>query len=750
MNPLTQLEACGQSPWLDYLRRSLVESGELRRLIQEDGLKGVTSNPSIFEKAIAETDEYTDALTQFQTLEDHPASAIYEHLALTDIRAAADVLRPVYEQTRGRDGYISLECSPYLADDTKATIAEAVRLWAAVERPNLMVKVPATSAGIPAIRQLIGLGLNINVTLLFAVDTYEQVAEAYISGLEDLARAGGDVSRIGSVASIFVSRIDGAIDKRLDGLGDPRVADRFRGKVAIANAKLAYARYQALFSSLRWRPLAASGANTQRLLWASTSTKNPAYRDTMYVEELIGRDTVDTIPPTTMDAFRDHGKVTPDAVEQGVAEARALLAELQQQGISLDEVTKALVEGGVQQFADAFDKLLSVIAGRRRALLDGDRARPETAPGSPELKSTGGDARVAPRVGGKHMQIGVIGLGRMGGNIARRLMKAGHRCVVFDANPKPREALAREGATAVQSLAGLVQALEDRPRAVWVMLPSGRVTEEAIVHLGGLLEAGDIVIDGGNSFYKDDIRRAKGLSEKHICYVDCGTSGGIWGLERGYCMVIGGPKNAVDHLDPIFAALAPGSGDIAPTPGRKTGDPRAERGYIHAGPTGAGHFVKMIHNGIEYGLMQAFGEGFDILSNKNSKDLPEGERFSLNLPDIAEVWRRGSVISSWLLDLGAAALAKDPQLKGFSGFVQDSGEGRWTVEAAIEEAVPAHVLSSALYARFRSRQQHTFAEKMLSAMRFGFGGHIEGKEPIDPEPQSAGPKGPQVTANAAR
>jgi 6-phosphogluconate dehydrogenase len=334
------------------------------------------------------------------------------------------------------------------------------------------------------------------------------------------------------------------------------------------------------------------------------------------------------------------------------------------------------------------------------------------------------------------MQIGMIGLGKMGSNMSRRLMKAGHHCVAFDANATPREALAKEGATAVGSLAEVVKTLGEKPRAVWLMLPAGRITEETVEHLGVLLEPDDIIIDGGNSFYKDDIRRAKKLAEKGICYVDCGTSGGVWGIERGYCMMIGGPKKAVDYLDPVFAALAPGLGDIPRTPDRAKGDSRAERGYIHAGPSGAGHFVKMVHNGIEYGLMQAYAEGFDILRNKDSEDLPEDERFALNMPDIAEVWRRGSVISSWLLDLGAAALAKDPQLKDFSGFVQDSGEDRWTVEAAIEEAVPAGVLSTALYARFRSRKQHTFGEKMLSAMRFGFGGHIEGAEPIDPEPKS--------------
>jgi 6-phosphogluconate dehydrogenase len=347
------------------------------------------------------------------------------------------------------------------------------------------------------------------------------------------------------------------------------------------------------------------------------------------------------------------------------------------------------------------------------------------------------------------MQIGMIGLGKMGGNMSRRLMKAGHHVVVYARSAKSREALAKDGATAAASLAELVKTLKEKPRVVWLMLPAGQVTEETVETLSGLLERDDIIIDGGNSFYKDDIRRAATLTKKGIRYVDCGTSGGVWGISRGYCMMIGGPKEAVDHLDPIFAALAPGIGDIPRTPGRGKGDARAERGYIHAGASGAGHFVKMVHNGIEYGLMQAYAEGFDILRNKDSNDLPADQRFSLNLPDIAEVWRRGSVISSWLLDLGAAALAKDAQLKDFSGYVQDSGEGRWTVEAAIEESVPAEVITSALYTRFRSRQEHTFGEKMLSAMRFGFGGHVEGQEPIDPQPKPKNSQRPSAAPQAA-
>jgi 6-phosphogluconate dehydrogenase len=322
------------------------------------------------------------------------------------------------------------------------------------------------------------------------------------------------------------------------------------------------------------------------------------------------------------------------------------------------------------------------------------------------------------------MELGVIGLGRMGGNIVRRLQKAGHRCAVYDANPKAVAALAAEGAVPAESLAGLVAALTQTPRAIWVMLPSGRITEETIATLGTLVAPGDILIDGGNSNFKDDVRRAGELAGKGVVYLDVGTSGGVWGLERGYCLMIGGAKTAVDFLDPIFAALAPGIGDIPRTADR-TGDPRAEAGYIHAGPAGAGHFVKMIHNGIEYGMMQAFAEGFDILKGRASDKLPAAERFDLNLADISEVWRRGSVVTSWLLDLSAQALARDGELEHFSGHVEDSGEGRWTIDAAVEQAVPADVLAAALFVRFRSRQSHTFAEKMLSAMRLGFGGHVE-------------------------
>ena len=322
------------------------------------------------------------------------------------------------------------------------------------------------------------------------------------------------------------------------------------------------------------------------------------------------------------------------------------------------------------------------------------------------------------------MQLGMIGLGRMGANMVRRLMKGGHQCVVFDLNSENVKKLTGEGAIGASSVEEFVKKL-NKPRAAWVMVPAGAATEGTVLNLAGLMEPGDTIIDGGNSYYKDDVRRSKILKDKGLHYLDVGTSGGVWGIERGYCMMIGGSKESFQRLDPIFKTLAPGVDDVPPTAGRKGKNPTAEQGYLYCGPSGAGHFVKMVHNGIEYGLMQAYAEGFDIMRNANSKDLPEEHRYQFDLADVAELWRRGSVVGSWLLDLTAMALTEDPELTRFTGTVQDSGEGRWTIMAAIEEAVPCDVLSASLYTRFRSRQDHTFAEKMLSGMRNKFGGHVE-------------------------
>lgn len=322
------------------------------------------------------------------------------------------------------------------------------------------------------------------------------------------------------------------------------------------------------------------------------------------------------------------------------------------------------------------------------------------------------------------MQLGMVGLGRMGANLVRRLMAGGHEIVVFDLDPERVGNLADSGAIGAESLEDLVRRLE-APRVVWIMLPCGAPTESTLATLATHVERGDVLIDGGNSHYKDDVRRARELAGLGIHYVDVGTSGGVWGLERGYCLMIGAEPGVAARLDPIFKTLAPGRGLLERTRGRELRSGTAEEGYLLCGPPGAGHFVKMIHNGIEYGLMQAYAEGFDLLRGAASPERPEAHRFELDLPDVAEVWRRGSVITSWLLDLLAAALAESPALEGYSGVVQDSGEGRWTVEAALDSAVAADVLTTALYARFRSRPEHGFAEKVLSALRRGFGGHVE-------------------------
>ena len=366
-NPLTGLLKFGQSVWLDYIRRDLLTGGELKRLIDEDGLRGMTSNPAIFEKAIADSNLYDDVLQSLRSKAGMDAKARYEVLAIRDIQDAADILRPVYDSSKRRDGYVSLEVSPYLARDTQGTLEEARRLWATVKRENVMIKVPGTAEGIPAFQQLIGEGININVTLLFSQQVYVKVAEAYIAGIEQYAAGGGDVSRMASVASFFISRIDNSVDALVDGKlkssKDPSEQQQLKsvlGKVAIANGKLAYQHYLRIFGTDLWKKLAAKGAQTQRVLWASTSTKNPSYRDVMYVEELIGQDTVNTIPPVTLDAFRNHGRSRASLTED-VPAAEQTMKTLAQLGISIDQVTDKLTDDGVRLFSEAFDKLLAAV-----------------------------------------------------------------------------------------------------------------------------------------------------------------------------------------------------------------------------------------------------------------------------------------------------------------------------------------------------------------------------------------------------
>ncbi len=370
MNALKQLEQCRQSPWLDDLHRSLITSGELKGLIEKDGLKGLTSNPAIFEKAIGDTDDYKDVLKDMLSKGEADDMTVYETIAIADIRSAADLFRPVYDTAHRNDGFVSLEVSPYIANDTAKTIAEAKRLWKAVDRPNLMIKIPGTEAGTPAIRAVIAEGINVNVTLLFSVGAYEKVARAYIDGLLEFTRNGGDPSGVASVASFFLSRIDTAVDKKLDELkgADAGLVSRARGQIAIANAKMAYGKYKNIYAGQGWADLANRGANRQRLLWASTGTKTPALPDTYYVDNLIGVDTVNTMPPETMHAFRDHGHANAGAIEQDVAAAEASLTSLAKLGVSLDQVTSELVVDGVKKFSTAFDHLLQGVAKRRSEL----------------------------------------------------------------------------------------------------------------------------------------------------------------------------------------------------------------------------------------------------------------------------------------------------------------------------------------------------------------------------------------------
>src|SRR5712672_2326413 len=406
MNPVKALEQHGQAVWLDFLARGFVVKGELKRLIETDGVKGVTSNPSIFEKAIGSSDEYDGAIGKALKSGDRPVAELFEHLAVEDIQHAADVLRPVYGHLDGADGFVSLEVSPYLALDTKGTIAEAERLWKHVSRKNLMVKVPATPEGLPAIEHLIGEGISINITLLFSQKVYGQVAEAYLSGLEKYVAGGGDPSHVASVASFFVSRIDSAVDKQLDDkiakANDPTEKARLsalKGKIAIANAKLAYQDYKKLFSGPRWDKLAAKGAKPQRLLWASTGTKNKEYSDVLYVEELIGKNTINTVPPATLDAFRDHGKLR-DSLEENIDDARRVLAGLEQSGISLDAITAELVKDGVKLFADAADKLYGAVAHKRAAVIAGGIDQQKLALG-PTMSKAVGDSSEEWRASGK-------------------------------------------------------------------------------------------------------------------------------------------------------------------------------------------------------------------------------------------------------------------------------------------------------------------------------------------------------------
>src|SRR5436190_273818 len=547
---LHKLSALGQSVWNDYLSRQMLQSGKLAKMMEQDAVVGVTSNPTIFQKAISEGDAYDEQLKEILESGEQDPKETFLQLTSHDISDACDLLRKVWDESQGLDGYVSWEVDPTLAYDRDGTVAEARRLHEWIDKPNLYVKIPATEPGLEAIEEMIASGKSINVTLIFSLERHKEVMEAYIHGLERLVESGGDPSQVHSVASFFVSRVDTETDRRLDQIGGD--AKKLKGKLAVANAKLAYQNYLDAFAGPRWDALEAKGASKQRCLWASTSTKNPEYRDVMYIEELIGPETVNTMPEETMAAFQDHGRVAP-TLTQHVDAARKLLDDLAAAGVDYDDVTYTLEREGVQ------------------------------------------------------------------------------------------------------------------------------------------------IVDGGNSNFRDSKRRYAEAQQHGIHFVDAGVSGGIWGLEVGFCLMVGGDDEPVGRLEPIFESLAP------------------EEGYAHVGPSGAGHFVKMVHNGIEYGLMQSYAEGFEIM---------EHSEYDLDAHAISGIWRNGSVVRSWLLELLHAAFEQHGgKLEDIAPYVEDSGEGRWTITEAINENVPAPVIAASLFARFASRDEIKFSAKVAAALRQQFGGH---------------------------
>jgi len=495
-NPLVKLHAFGQSIWLDFIRRGMLFSGELEELIERDGLLGVTSNPSIFEKAIGESHDYDEAVRAL-ALQGKRAAEIYRTLVIDDIRRTADLFGPVYERTEGRDGLASLEVSPRLAHDTAGTIAEARSLWQAVDRPNVLIKVPATAEGLPAIRQLLSEGVNVNITLLFGIPRYREVAEAYLDALEGRAARGLPLFSVASVASFFLSRIDVLVDPLLEktiASGGPRatIAASLRGRVAIAEAKVAYQAYQEIFGGERFSRLAAQGARTQRLLWASTGTKNPAYSDVMYVESLIGSDTVNTLPMETLNAYRDHGNPAP-RLQEGVAEARAALDRLAELGIDLDRVAQQLEDEGVQKFVKPFDLLMSTLQSRRTAAFQEAGAGRATLEGPSSADAPGCD-------------IGMVGLGVMGRNLLLNVADHGYSGAGYDRDAAKVRALGaesqRRNIVGAASPEELIRRLR-RPRAVILLVPAGPPVDAAIEDLLPYLEPADVIVDGGNSHFRE-------------------------------------------------------------------------------------------------------------------------------------------------------------------------------------------------------------------------------------------------------
>jgi 6-phosphogluconate dehydrogenase len=662
----------------------MLTSGELGRMMEADDLRGVTSNPTIFEKAIGGSTSYDEALGKLAK-SGASAEEIYESLVAEDIGSAADVLLPVYEKTNGVDGYVSVEVSPTLAHDTAGTIESAKSLFALLHRPNVMIKIPATPEGLPAIEEVIASGINVNVTLIFSQDVYVKVAESYIRGLERRVESGEPVDRIASVASFFVSRIDVAVDSQLEKLiatssndEERRHLESLLGKAAIANAKLAYQKYKPIFGSERFARLKAQGAQVQRQLWASTGTKNPKYKDVIYVESLIGPDTVNTVPPETLKAFRDYGQVAP-TLEKDVEAARETFEQLAAAGISLDDVTTQLTADGVKSFADSFTKLLALIEGRR-----------DSATRNKATKEKGASPMSASRAVEGQAQFGVIGLAVMGANLALNIADHDFTVAVWTRQSAVTDKFIDDHNgpgrfTPAKTLEEFVGALE-RPRRIMMMIKAGAPVDEMISRLQPLLEAGDIIIDGGNSWFKDTQAREAALQATGINFIGSGVSGGEEGARFGPSLMPGGNLEAYNRVRPVFEAIA-----------AKT-DSGACVTYI--GADGAGHFVKMVHNGIEYGDMQLIAEAYDVLRRAVGMRADE-------LADTFAEWNRGP-LESFLIEITAKIFTVKDEASGepLVDLVLDKagqkGTGKWTAQVALDLGVSIPTIAAAIDARVMS------------------------------------------------
>jgi 6-phosphogluconate dehydrogenase len=703
-NTIKDLLTEGQSVWQDDISRDMLQSGLLQKRIDDIGVRGVTSNPSIFQKAIAAGTAY-DTDIEHLLGENLAVEDVFQRLAVKDIQDACDLFRPIYDSSNGEDGFVSIEVLPSLARDTEGTLANARVLWEAVDRPNLMVKVPGTTEGAPAIEQLLFEGMNINITLLFSLANYERVAVAYISALQRRHDAGLPIDRIASVASFFVSRVDTAADKALDANGSD-LASSLKGKVAVANAQLAYERFQMLFGNDTFRKLAAEGAKAQRPLWASTGTKNPEYSDVLYVETLIGPDTVNTMPVATIEAFLDHGTVAR-TVDTDYAAAHQVATDLKSIGISLDEITAQLENDGIDLFVKSYDDLLAGVDAKRAQLAHVAGDNSATAHGNSPATGRTVPGRVencgmSESVHGKR-HVGVVGLAVMGENLALNIERNGFAPAVYNRTAARTEEFLATRAKGTEilgtfSLEEFAASLE-RPRRVLLMVKAGAPVDAVIEEIAPYLEEGDILIDGGNSLFTDTERRSTDLADRGFQFVGMGVSGGEEGALWGPSLMPGGPAEAYEALRPILEAIAA----------------KSEYGscVTHIGPGGAGHYVKMVHNGIEYGDMQLIAEVTHIMRRALGMSMPE-------IGDVFERWNTGK-LESFLIEI-SAKVAKhiDPETgKPLVDVILDKAEqkgtGRWTSINSYELATPIPVIDAAVIARAISsmKPQREYASTIL-------------------------------------